>query len=138
MSQDARQPADRTQGRFARAAVRIGVITAFIVGAAAVSMWNYGTSAGSHDRARTKTTQAAMRTIQTALNAHKADKGRYPQSMETLVAEEYFDKVFRDSWKHEFRYTVPGPGGKEFSLVSAGPDGQFGTEDDIDVWRIDE
>jgi type II secretion system protein G len=107
-------------------------IIGILMGAAVWSM------AGNSDRARKRTTEATMRTVQTALNAYKADKGNYPANLQVLVTEKYFDKVYKDSWKQDLIYSSQSSAGKPFSLVSAGADQQMGTDDDIDVWRIDE
>lgn len=107
-------------------------IIGILMGAAVWSM------AGNSDRARKRTTEATMRTVQTALNAYKADKGSYPASLQVLVTEKYFDKVYKDSWKQDLVYSPQSSAGRPFSLVSPGADQQIGTEDDIDVWRIDE
>jgi len=100
-----------------------------------VAVWNI---VGQSDKTRKRATEATMHTIQSAVKAYKADKGSFPPNLQVLVTEKYFDKVFKDAWKHDLIYASPGAGGKEYSLISVGADGQQGTEDDIDVWRIDE
>ena len=42
------------------------------------------------------------------------------------------DHVPLDPWGHAYIYKMPGDNGKEYQIVSAGPDGQPGTPDDID------
>jgi general secretion pathway protein G len=100
-----------------------------------VAVWNI---VGQSDKARIKATSATMRTIESAIKSYKADKGVFPANLQVLVTEKYFDKVFKDSWKRDLVYSTPGAAGKDYALISTGPDGQQGTEDDIDVWRIDE
>lgn len=92
---------------------------------------------GRSDETRKKATAASMRTIVTALKGYKADKGVYPTNLNALVAEKYIEKVFKDAWKQDFIFASPGAGGKDFSLISPGPDLQQGTDDDIDWWRVD-
>lgn len=98
-----------------------------------VAVWNI---VGQSDKARIKATQASMRNISTALGAYKADKGVFPADLQVLVAEKYFDKVYKDAWKRDFIYSSVGPAGRDYGLISVGPDGQQGTEDDIDWWRV--
>lgn len=100
-----------------------------------VAVWNI---VGQSDKTRKRATEATMHTIESAIKAYKAEKGSYPPNLQVLVTEKFFDKVFKDAWKHDLVYASPGAGGKDYSLVSPGADGQQGTDDDIDVWRIDE
>ena len=44
------------------------------------------------------------------------------------------EDVPRDSWNNEFRYTAPGPAGKDFELISLGADGsEGGTGNNADI-----
>ena len=84
--------------------------------------------------------------IKSALGMYQVDTGHYPKSLQDLVQKPndefkwhgpYFDspKVPLDAWGHEFIYEFPGkhnPG--SYDLMSAGPDGKEGTEDDIGNW----
>lgn len=92
---------------------------------------------GRSDETRKKATAASMRTLVTGLKGYKADKGVYPTNLNALVTEKYIEKVFKDAWKQDFIFAAPGAGGKDFSLLSPGPDLQQGTDDDIDWWRVD-
>lgn len=92
---------------------------------------------GRSEETRKKATAASMRTVVTSLKGYKADKGVYPTSLQALVSEKYVEKVPKDAWKQEFVFASPGAGGKDFSLLSPGPDQQQGTEDDIDWWTVD-
>jgi type II secretion system protein G len=43
--------------------------------------------------------------------------------------------VPKDPWNHEYRLEVPATRSRDaFDLLSAGPDGQFGTADDLGNW----
>jgi len=44
-------------------------------------------------------------------------------------------EIKKDAWGHEYIYTVPGEHGWDFDIISAGPDGQIGTDDDIVSWK---
>jgi general secretion pathway protein G len=100
-----------------------------------VAVWNI---VGQSEKARVKATEATMQTIETALKAYKADKGSYPQTIQMLVTTKMLDERIKDAWKHDIEYRTPGANGRDYSLVSPGPDGQIGTDDDIDVWRMRE
>lgn len=100
-----------------------------------VAVWNI---VGAGDKARIRATEGSMKTIESALKAYKTDKGSFPNSLQALVAAKLMDDKFKDAWKRDIEYRSPGANGRDYSLVSAGPDGQIGTEDDIDVWRIGE
>lgn len=53
-----------------------------------------------------------------------------PHRWRRLLAE-----VPRDPWNHEYRLEVPATRSREaFDVLSAGPDGKFGTADDIGNW----
>ncbi len=106
-----------------------------------------------------KRTKAAMQIkgIETALQLYKLDNGSYPstdQGLQALVeAPEsgklppkwrkggYLEKgkVPKDPWSNEFAYLSPGIN-SDFDLMSYGPDGESGGEDenaDINNWEIE-
>jgi general secretion pathway protein G len=84
--------------------------------------------------------------IKSALGQYKVDIGYYPKSFQDLVQKPndaanwhgpYLDspKLAVDPWGNEYIYEFPGkhnPGA--YDLMSAGPDGKKGTEDDIVNW----
>jgi general secretion pathway protein G len=97
-------------------------------------------------------TQKAQRTraiadisgMKTALGLFELQNGRFPNTDEGLAAlvtnpgnldhwekDLDTDKVPMDPWNHAYIYRNPGTNGNEFDLLSAGPDGQEGTQDDI-------
>jgi hypothetical protein len=74
-----------------------------------------------------------------ALERYHREKGSYPPELSdlVLVTDQSFPQF--DNWEHAFTY-APGSviaskagavGFSTYKLVSAGPDGQFGTDDDI-------
>jgi general secretion pathway protein G len=89
--------------------------------------------------------QADLSVLKQALNAFNIDNGRFPTTAEGLGAliarpsadlthwEKTLDKdtVPMDPWEHPYIYRCPGSNGDDFDLLSAGPDGQEGTSDDI-------
>jgi hypothetical protein len=79
-------------------------------------------------------TGADLRTIATALEAYRRDRGSYVQadSGSTLIdhlAPRYLSSIIRlDAWSHEINYNGSADA---YRLVSVGPDGKPGTDDDI-------
>jgi general secretion pathway protein G len=84
--------------------------------------------------------------LKTALGQFEVNIGRFPTTAEGLKAlverptsitlekwqDPYMDSFPKDAWGHEFRYICPSPNkAKDYDLTSAGPDGIFGTRDDI-------
>ena len=129
----------RTRNRHRRSAaftlLEMMLVVAIMGILMSVAVWNI---VGTGEKARIRATEQSLKTIESALKAYKTDKGNFPTGLQALVSSKLMDDKFKDSWKHDIEYRMPGANGREYSLVSAGPDGQIGTEDDIDVWRIDE
>lgn len=84
---------------------------------------------------------AQISALETALDAHFIDVGEYPDSLNGLVENEtdsaswngpYLRRdVPMDPWGNEYVYESRG---REFTLISYGPDGeQGGTDDDADI-----
>jgi hypothetical protein len=83
---------------------------------------------------RVKTTEAELNAVSEAVERYREETGSIPQagSFRELVdqlAPAYLTYVIRrDSWDKEFRYEISD---KDYSLISAGPDGRFLTADDV-------
>ncbi len=88
-----------------------------------------------------------VKTIDGALEMYKLDTGNYPSSEEGLAAlitngsnnPKWNGPYIKgglpnDGWGHPYIYKCPGEHG-EYDVVSAGPDGQPGTADDIGNWQ---
>ncbi len=104
---------------------------------------------GRVDEAKIETTKIQMRAIKDALEQYKLDNGTYPtteQGLKALVEKptippepprwrKYLDKLPKDGWDRDFIYISPGVN-HPYELRSKGPDGEEGTEDDIDVWNL--
>ena len=92
---------------------------------------------GGQDRANKRATEATLTTISTALKDYKLYKNEFPQTLAELQPE-YIDAStsLTDAWKIQLFYAVPGLEGRPFELVSAGPDKEMGTSDDIDYWLM--
>jgi len=82
--------------------------------------------------------------IKTALDAYEVDNGSYPRSLQDLLKQPsnarnwhgpYLDNLPIDPWGNPYVYYYPGkhnPTG--YDLLSVGPDGKEGTDDDIVNW----
>lgn len=130
----------RRVGRRARRAfslLEITLVVAIIgvlMAVAAVSVM------GGAERAKSRATKASMATITTALKSYHLDNSKYPETISMLVTAKppFLEKTPQDGWANEFWYKVPGANGRPYELISAGPDGELRTEDDINVWTMDD
>jgi general secretion pathway protein G len=97
---------------------------------------------------KTKTAQIAAATaditnMKTALSTYEIDNGAFPtteQGLNALVTNPsnlttwkgpYVEKVPNDPWGTPYVYRCPGTNGKDFDLLSCGPDKVEGGGDDI-------
>ena len=99
-----------------------------------------------NDRARIGGGPDIRTGVESLIDSFKVDNGFYPKSLQDLIQQPsnatnwhgpYFDppKLPVDPWGHPFIYTFPGkhnPNG--YDLLSVGPDGKPGTDDDIGNW----
>src|SRR5208282_820205 len=103
--------------------------------------------AGKGEEARIKAAYADIHGgIKTALDSYEVDNGNYPKSLQDLIQQPsnakgwkgpYFDPPVLpvDPWQNAYIYYYPGkhnPTG--YDLLSAGPGGKEGTDDDIVSW----
>ena len=100
---------------------------------------------GRTEQARVTAAQVQIATFGTALDAYEVDTGNYPRGsngLQALLVQPGDATNWRgpylkgdiplDPWGHAYAYECPGrsnPSG--YDIRSAGPDGQFGTSDDI-------
>jgi len=92
-------------------------------------------------------------TLGLALDMFEADTGKYPsteQGLEALIRKPdgvlnwrgpYIKKSnrFEDPWENTYHYQFPGQQNTfSYDLISSGPDGQLGTEDDISNFDQDQ
>lgn len=112
---------------------------------------------GSPEKARRTKARIQIESLETALKMYKLDNGVYPsteQGLEALVSAPevgrlakswkkggYLEKgkVPKDPWKNDYIYLSPGLHG-DFDLMSYGPDGQPGGEDeneDVNNWDLE-
>ena len=89
--------------------------------------------------------KADISNLKLSLSTFETDNGRFPTAEEGLNAlvtkpgadlpnwnHQYIEKVPNDPWGHPYQYRVPGTNGKDFDLLSFGPDGAEGGNDDIE------
>ncbi|MCW5768154.1 MAG: type II secretion system protein GspG [Phycisphaeraceae bacterium] len=95
---------------------------------------------GGAERAKIRATKASMQTVVGQLKTYHLDNSKYPESLALLVTAKpaYLEKLPVDGWGNDFYFKVPGKNGRPYDLMSSGPDGEFSSEDDIDVWLIDQ
>lgn len=85
------------------------------------------------EKARITACETSVKTIVNAAITYNLEKGKMPKSMDDLLAENsdgvpYIEGNGLDPWNNEFKLEVKG---KKCVAISAGPDGEFGTSDDI-------
>jgi general secretion pathway protein G len=91
--------------------------------------------------------KADIAAIKTALDAFEVDNGYYPKGnngLADLVQQPrdarswhgpYLDKIPQDPWYNPYIYACPGKHNpSSYDIMSAGKDGQAGTDDDIGNW----
>lgn len=104
---------------------------------------------GQSDKARVKTTQTALSVTSNAVDAFKADNGRFPTTQEGLNAlltppqgvknwpeGGYLKGGFpKDGWENDLQYVAPGQNGQPYDLFSLGADNKEGGEgNDADIY----
>jgi len=94
-------------------------------------------------KGRTKTasiaaTRTSIQAIGTAIDTYEVDNGIYPASLQSLLTKgnesnwngPYMKdgRMPKDAWGNDFSYSLQSD---SYKLISAGPDGQTGSADDI-------
>jgi general secretion pathway protein G len=108
----------------------------------------YPKVAGRSEQARTTSAQTQIAAFKTALEAFEVDNGYYPKGQNGLLdliqkprdaqnwRGPYLDNVPKDPWGNDYLYEFPGKNNAgSYDLLSVGPDGRSGTEDDITNWQ---
>lgn len=107
---------------------------------------------GNKDRADRQKVVSDIVTLENALDMYKLDNGRYPtteQGLKALVSapavapqprnyrnDGYIRRLPQDPWGNDYRLISPGTHAP-VDLFSSGPDGESGTDDDINSWQLD-
>ena len=99
---------------------------------------------GRSEQARVTAVHANLSSIKTALDAFEVDNGYYPKSLQDLLQQPnnaknwhgpYLEKFPQDPWGNNYLYYYPGKHNQNsYDLLSVGPDGKEGSEDDIGNW----
>jgi general secretion pathway protein G len=100
---------------------------------------------GIQGSAQIKATKAQLSTFATSLDMFEVDNGHYPKSLNDLIVKprdaqnwrKYLDAdtIPLDPWQHSYIYTFPGKHRPDsYDLMSMGPDGRIGGDDDIVNW----
>ena len=106
--------------------------------------------AGRSEQARDQACKTQIESFGTALDAFEVDNGFYPHGANGLTAliQQPSDAqnwkgpylksesgIPLDPWQTAYQYTCPGKHNpSSYDILSAGPDHQFGTADDIGNW----
>jgi general secretion pathway protein G len=81
--------------------------------------------------ARLSTARNETTTIQGAIEQYRVTKrGKCPKSLQDLKAAGFINKIGKDPWGNDYDFKCPGEK-MTVDVVSAGPDGALGSEDDI-------
>jgi len=143
-----------TQNRIGRTAhraftlIELLLVLVILGTMAAIVLPRFG---GIKQRSNITAAQTQISTFKTALNNFEVDMGYYPKGQNGLWdliqkprdAQDWHgpylesDTIPKDPWGNDYIYTCPGrhnPSG--FDIMSMGPDGQPGTDDDICNWTI--
>ncbi|MET0340725.1 MAG: prepilin-type N-terminal cleavage/methylation domain-containing protein [Polyangiales bacterium] len=81
-------------------------------------------------KAKIRQAESAVATVRSAVQLYMATNNAECATMEQLLQDKAIDKATatKDSWDHDFKIECDGT---EVTVASAGPDGEFETEDDI-------
>ena len=102
---------------------------------------------GRTEQARITAAQTQISSFSTALDAYEVDNGKYPQGrngLQDLVTQPrdaqnwrgpYVKDIPKDPWNNDYIYEAPGKNNQSgYDLMSMGPDGRSGGDDDITNW----
>lgn len=106
--------------------------------------------AGRTEQARTTAAQSQISTFGTALDAFEVDMGFYPRGKNGLrdlvempreggnwKGPYMKNDIPNDPWGNPYIYEYPGKrNAKSYDLMSMGPDGRVGGDDDISNWQL--
>lgn len=109
------------------------VIIGLLAGTATVAL------RGRMDQANKTRAKADVQAISQAVDLYELDNGTPPASLQNLISkggERNWNGPYlknglpKDPWGNDYRYAK---NGEAYSVSSAGPDGSFGSEDDVDL-----
>ena len=107
---------------------------------------------GNKDKADRQKVVSDVIALENSLDMYKLDNGTYPstdQGLEALVEQPsgspeprnyredgYIKRLPQDPWGNDYILNSPGEHSK-LDVLSVGPDGEEGTDDDIGNWNLD-
>jgi len=78
-----------------------------------------------------KKTEKEISEMSERINNWNENLGKYPNELNELIGNNPVRQEWKkDAWNRDYKYVV-NENGNGFLIISAGSDGQFGTEDDI-------
>jgi general secretion pathway protein G len=94
----------------------------------------------SPERLRQTAANLDTTNLLSAVRLYKLDNKQYPTQAEglrvlTASPKPYLERLPDDPWGRPYQYLNPGKRG-EIEVLSSGPDGLAGTEDDIGSWQV--
>jgi len=113
---------------------------------------------GREEEAKVSAAKVQIKSIESALDGFKLDNGFYPttdQGLSALIKKPEVGRIPdkwneggylkparipKDPWGKDYLYFAPGNEGREYEIVSYGPDNEQGGEGknaDIESWKID-
>jgi general secretion pathway protein G len=113
---------------------------------------------GREEEAKVSAAKVQIKSMESALDGFKLDNGFYPTTDQGLSAlikkpevgripDKWKDggylkpsRIPKDPWGKDFLYFAPGNEGREYEIVSYGPDNEQGGEGknaDIESWKIE-
>lgn len=104
--------------------------------------------AGRTEQAKITAAQAQLSNFETALDAFNVDNGYFPRGKDGLMElvqqpanaqswrGPYLKDIADDPWGRPYIYDYPGKHNeRSYDILSMGPDGRIGGDDDIVNWR---
>jgi general secretion pathway protein G len=94
--------------------------------------------------ARNKAAATQISTFATSIDMFEVDTGHYPKTLNDLMVQprdaqgwhQYMEQIPLDPWQHPYIYTFPGKHRvNSYDLMSMGPDGKVGGDDDVVNWQ---
>lgn len=124
------------QARRAFSLLEIMLVLAIIgvlMGVAAVNLL------GQSERASIRATEQSVTTVRRAIEQYAIDnRNTYPENLDVLITERILEPgSLEDAWGERLYFSGQADSaGNPYVLLSAGPDREFGTEDDINIWDL--
>jgi general secretion pathway protein G len=126
--------AESARARRRRAAQRGMTLIEIMVVVAIISLVLGGIGIMAINRfkdAQVETAHSEVLKIRGAVDQYRVSKrGKCPKTLQDLKQAGYIDKAAKDPWGVEYTFKCPGDK-DEVDVISAGPDSEMGTADDI-------